>query len=246
MRQQLEDNDSKTQEQNIVIDHSQTGEQETKKILSDFRKFLVSKELEENVEDLLESDSIISPRKVSQLWSWLDYRQLRDPPAPPARQTPSSQPPARLSAALLSPAQRTPPSSPSKAHRGPSSGSPSPLKLNKAVVGFRSPAKLVSQEEESLVACSFSRLFEVEGLADIRPGEILTYRLGFNVYPSVITERQTWAYSDELTVLIPARQSPYGKFTYPYQFAKGDYPLTDSGDGDFEISGGYQMTLVSP
>ena len=86
----------------------------------------------------------------------------------------------------------------------------------------------------------------MEGLADIRPGEILTYRLGFNVYPSVITERQTWAYSDELTVLIPARQSPYGKFTYPYQFAKGDYPLTDSGDGDFEISGGYQMTLVSP
>ena len=64
--------------------------------------------------------------------------------------------------------------------------------------------KLVSQEEGSLVACSFSRLFEVEGLADIRPGAILSYRLGFNVYPSVIAERQTWAYSDDLTVLIPA------------------------------------------
>lgn len=46
-------------------------------------------------------------------------------------------------------------------------------------------------------------MFESEGLADIKLGATLTYRIGFNVYPSVVAEREVWAYSDDLTVVIP-------------------------------------------
>ena len=93
-------------------------------------------------------------------------------------------------------------------------------------------------------------MFERDGLPDITPGEILNYRLGFNVYTSVISERQAWAYSGDLGVLVPGSQSPYGKFTYPYELASGDWLFQEdenrSGNGDFEISGSYKMTLMGP
>ena len=226
VRPQLEEEDSKNLEQNIVIDHSQTEEQECRKILSDFRKFLVSKEREENVEDLLESDSIISPRKVSQLWSWLDCRQLRDPPAPPARPAPPTQPPARLTAGLVSPAQRTPPSSPSKTARGPTSGSPSPLKLNKAVVGFRSPAKVVSQEQELFYSDEDSG----DSLRWRRLEESQVQRVWFNANKMFKVREmttQTSQYYDEVQI---ASNNVYSNSNPPPRTPPPPPPLPDSCD----------------
>ena len=46
-----------------------------------------------------------------------------------------------------------------------------------------------NDESDSMVTCTFSRMFETKGLADITPGEVLTYRLGYNIYTSVISNR---------------------------------------------------------
>lgn len=88
-------------------------------------------------------------------------------------------------------------------------------------------------------------MFNVDGLTAILPGEILNYRVGFNVYADVVSEAEVSSFSNDLGALIPAKQSPYGKYTYPYDFASGEYTLV-GGNDSYEMEGYYRMTLISP
>lgn len=53
-----------------------------------------------------------------------------------------------------------------------------------------------------------------------------------------------WAYSDDNKFLVPEKQSQYGKYTFPYEFARGELPKT--GNDDYEMSGSYKMILEAP
>ena len=124
------------QEENFVIDHSVTEQEEYKKILQNFNKKLISKRKSQNAE-FLESN-IISPSKISNIWPWLTYQELQNPTvtipeAPTLIQNTNN-------TTSESPILHSPPivlQSPSKII----SASCSPLKLNKAVIGFRTPKK---------------------------------------------------------------------------------------------------------
>ena len=61
-------------------------------------------------------------------------------------------------------------------------------------------------------------------MPEIIAGEMLNYRNGFGVYPSVTGNEIVSAHSDDLSVLIPGQQSPIGKFTFPYELHKEDMP----------------------
>ena len=124
------------QEDNFVIDHSITEEEEFKKILQNFNKKIISKRISKN-DKLLES-KMIPPSKISSIWPWLTYQELQSPtvtiPEDPIfpqntnntnTESPSWQSPQNV--------QQSP--------RKINSASSSPLKLNKAVSCFRTPKK---------------------------------------------------------------------------------------------------------
>ena len=74
---------------------------------------------------------------------------------------------------------------------------------------------------------------------------MLLYRHGFNVYSNEFSDRKVWAYSDDLSALIPSQMSPIGKFAYPYILSEG--PLTEGGsDSRFNLKGSYSVTLKGP
>ena len=61
-------------------------------------------------------------------------------------------------------------------------------------------------------------------------GQLLTYRVGLNVYPTLTGGREVWAYSEDFKVLIPDKQSPNAKFTFPYEFNRGELPEISNSD----------------
>ena len=126
----------------FVINHTIEDAETSRKIIEKFNKRLyISKRRQENAK--LDS-AILPPTRISQLFPWLDYKDLLHPPVtltdvdPPHLHTEVSSEPPTL----------TPTQSPSSNVTGSPSklSSNSPLKFNKAVSGFRTPKKDESKE----------------------------------------------------------------------------------------------------
>ena len=66
----------------------------------------------------------------------------------------------------------------------------------------------------SVVSCRFRRNFEVDSseMIDINPGQIINYRVGFNIYDDQFGERKSWAYSETLSGELPRQQSLTGTY----------------------------------
>ena len=137
-------NENKISEQqnDFVINHTKEDAETSRKIIEKFNKRLyISKRRQENAK--LDS-AILPPTRISELFPWLDYKDLLHPPVtltdvdPPHLHTEVSPEPPTL----------TPTQSPSSNVTGSPSklSSNSPLKFNKAVSGFRTPKKDESKE----------------------------------------------------------------------------------------------------
>ena len=61
-----------------------------------------------------------------------------------------------------------------------------PSEANSAYQIVYEETKVVSGQDSSTVTCSFDRYLQADGLAKFYQGEVLNYRHGFNVYPSVV------------------------------------------------------------
>lgn len=75
-------------------------------------------------------------------------------------------------------------------------------------------------------------------MIEYNPGQTVKYRIGFNTYADMLSKRESWNYSEELSVELPVQQSLTGKYEYPYKFDVIEF--TESGsDAGFGLSGSH-------
>eukprot|EP00090_Calanus_glacialis_P000703 TRINITY_DN10472_c0_g1_i1.p1 TRINITY_DN10472_c0_g1~~TRINITY_DN10472_c0_g1_i1.p1 ORF type:complete len:2203 (+),score=428.08 TRINITY_DN10472_c0_g1_i1:62-6670(+) len=130
---------------NVVIDHSKVSECDARKTLEEFEnKLSENRKIALSNEDVIYAeDDLISPHDVSKLWPWLDYNQLRNRPI---RVTvPKPYPPTPTQK------QNSPNKNSSiKSDYNKRAVNNSPLKFNRAVIGFRKTPKKLSEIDEEL------------------------------------------------------------------------------------------------